>query len=259
MDQHRIPGTAASVSAGSSTIVNVEDNDQETEDEEVASSVIINEERPFTAHEIRVWKESIWAVGLTRPTWRDESLCVTGGKYTSMCFTASVCWGCCRARRIGNMVVLSPKKSSTHAQWVVGPYWTVLVFVTIPLLSLISVWVFFSKNLAGRSHVLAIPWYLCNVSLFVSLLLTGCRNPGILQRIQNEPNDPRCTWNDQALTYRPPNAKYDSDCASVIEGFDHVCPWTGTAIGKKNMRTFYMFLLSVVACLLFNVALIILV
>ena len=33
----------------------------------------------------------------------------------------------------------------------------------------------------------------------------------------------------------------NSDCGVVIEEFDHVCPWTGTAIGKRNMGAFKTF------------------
>jgi DHHC palmitoyltransferase len=60
-----------------------------------------------------------------------------------------------------------------------------------------------------------------------------------------ESDNPDWIWNDQALTYRPLNAKYDSECACVIEGFDHTCPWTGTAIAKKNMLYFRVFVILV--------------
>jgi len=31
----------------------------------------------------------------------------------------------------------------------------------------------------------------------------------------------------------------------VIEDYDHLCPWTGTGIGKKNMLAFKLFVLFV--------------
>ena len=62
-------------------------------------------------------------------------------------------------------------------------------------------------------------------------------------------------WNDQALTFRPERAKYDVECAAVIEEFDHTCPWTGTAIGKNNMPAFKMFLKLIFTCAIFDVGL----
>ncbi len=32
---------------------------------------------------------------------------------------------------------------------------------------------------------------------------------------------------------------------ALIMDFDHVCPWTGTAIGRNNMLPFRMFVFSV--------------
>ena len=36
-----------------------------------------------------------------------------------------------------------------------------------------------------------------------------------------------------------------SDCDICIEGLDHHCPWTGKCIGKKNLISFYIFVVSV--------------
>jgi len=38
--------------------------------------------------------------------------------------------------------------------------------------------------------------------------------------------------------------------------FDHTCPWTGTAIGKKNMPAFQAFIFFLFACLIMDIALI---
>ncbi|KAL3905046.1 MAG: hypothetical protein SGILL_009833, partial [Bacillariaceae sp.] len=52
-------------------------------------------------------------------------------------------------------------------------------------------------------------------------------------------------WNDQAKTYRPPKSRFDRETQVVIEGFDHTCPWTGTAIGSRNMLWFRIFIVMV--------------
>jgi Uncharacterized protein containing DHHC-type Zn finger len=40
-----------------------------------------------------------------------------------------------------------------------------------------------------------------------------------------------------------------------VEEFDHTCPWTGTAIGKKNMAAFQAFIFFVFSCLIMDVIL----
>ena len=40
-------------------------------------------------------------------------------------------------------------------------------------------------------------------------------------------------------------AIYCRDCGVVVRGYDHLCPWTGTAIGERNLRCFYTFVGSV--------------
>lgn len=49
--------------------------------------------------------------------------------------------------------------------------------------------------------------------------------------------------------------RYDPDTAVIVEGFDHTCPWTGTAIGKKNMLAFQCFVTLVFVCLIFDIIL----
>ena len=62
--------------------------------------------------------------------------------------------------------------------------------------------------------------------------MISCRNPGILYRHSQQPQPPPSSdnnnteedewrWNDQARSYRPKNARFDTECQVVIEGFDH--------------------------------------
>lgn len=39
----------------------------------------------------------------------------------------------------------------------------------------------------------------------------------------------------------------------VVDEFDHTCPWTGTAIGSKNIRAFHAFIYSVYGLLICDV------
>jgi hypothetical protein len=45
---------------------------------------------------------------------------------------------------------------------------------------------------------------------------------------------------------------YCQPAAVVIEGYDHMCPWTGTAIGKGNLNYFWAFAGSLNVLLYYN-------
>jgi hypothetical protein len=49
------------------------------------------------------------------------------------------------------------------------------------------------------------------------------------------------SYDDRTKSWRPISARYAEDCGVLIEGYDHTCPWTGTAIGAGNLKYFYMF------------------
>jgi len=52
-------------------------------------------------------------------------------------------------------------------------------------------------------------------------------------------------WNEQVGSYRPPGALYCRECGVLIQDYDHLCPWTGTGIGRNNMWAFKSFVISV--------------
>ena len=71
--------------------------------------------------------------------------------------------------------------------------------------------------------VVMITWGICTFLLIISLAMVSWSNPGILYRYAQPPEGEGGSWrwNDQASTYRPSHAKFDSDCQVVVEGFDH--------------------------------------
>lgn len=187
----------------------------------------------------------------------------------------------CRRKtgRIGNMVVLKEssvlaeephdKDDNTHdgsdatnglvrqrkIEIIVGPYWPCLVFVTFPVVIIVSLLTGTKAVFVpGQYLLLQIAWLALTIGLLFALFEVGCRDPGIVRKYRENPfgSGPRSSewkWNDRAQSYNPKNAYYDSDCAVVIEEFDHTCPWTGTAIGKKNMFAFQMFVSLIFICL----------
>lgn len=61
------------------------------------------------------------------------------------------------------------------------------------------------------------------------------------------------SWDDRTETWRPITAKYADDCGVLVDEYDHTCPWTGTAIGKGNIRYFYIFTATILPLLIFLV------
>ena len=137
---------------------------------------------------------------------------------------------------------------------VLGPYWPFLLIVTLPLIIGISAFVAVSR-LPNCSTPIRIVWAVSSGLMVLSLFFTACMDPGILLRHSTAP-DESWVWSDQALSYRPRNALYDPECAVVLEHFDHVCPWTGTAIAKKNMKWFWLFVVSVLVSFVVDIVLI---
>eukprot|EP00565_Helicotheca_tamesis_P007378 CAMPEP_0185727030 /NCGR_PEP_ID=MMETSP1171-20130828/2831_1 /TAXON_ID=374046 /ORGANISM="Helicotheca tamensis, Strain CCMP826" /LENGTH=331 /DNA_ID=CAMNT_0028395501 /DNA_START=150 /DNA_END=1145 /DNA_ORIENTATION=+ len=136
---------------------------------------------------------------------------------------------------------------------VVGPYWPFMMCVTYPLIFGVS-GLTAVKAIPGKHPIFIAAWSACTFGLIYSLFSVGCRDPGILTRHRSPPHA-SWRWNDQAQTYRPRRAVYDTDCACVIEEFDHTCPWTGTGIGKKNMTAFQSFVALIFICLIMDILL----
>lgn len=98
-------------------------------------------------------------------------------------------------------------------------------------------------------------WVLTAASCIL-LLVVGLMDPGILPYHAEPPLGAEAwPFSQQAKTYRPPDALYTRDCNVIVDGFDHVCPWTGTAIGRRNITVFYIFLCSLFVLVCYDVAL----
>ena len=188
------------------------------------------------------WKTSCWAVGKTPDSWRDRDPCLAH-------------W----TTRVGHMTVLyqrslSPNNTdqNTTLVWILGPFWYIPFLITMPLIVGVSAGIYLTTVVCHDHHMVwDILWAILLAGVLLCLFTASWSNPGILPRHWNPPTattttadgeDEEWIWNDQALTYRPPKAKYDSACAVVVTDFDHVCPWVGTAIGSGNMKWFNRFL-----------------
>ncbi|CAJ1966937.1 unnamed protein product [Cylindrotheca closterium] len=226
------------------------------------------------------WRNSIYAVGRVNIDWKDENPFLShppGHKRNdNVAWSGVVCGSCLTCvGRIGNMAVFYStmeeyeaveksegredrvvKRKRPRPVCMVGPYWPVNLCLTWPLILGISGWTLFTKVIY-QNFVIIITWSLCTFALCASLLLVSCTNPGILYRHEEAPpgEEGSWQWNDQARTYRPSNARFDTECQVVIEEFDHTCPWTGTGIGGGNMKHFKSFVFMVPVCIIYTVVL----
>jgi len=226
------------------------------------------------------WKESQFAIGKGEDTWsmvlknggmkpllpcsedpETGSRCCDddgGGDCGCTTLSAIVC-AKIGAGKVGNMAVLKEHVDKSTGDrkldCVVGPFWPVLVFVTYPLIIIISGFCFL-KILSTHSWFVVVGWVFATGAVCVALFYTGCRNPGILYRYRDPPGQ-SWIWSDQAQTYRPLGAVYDTECQCIVEEFDHVCPWTGTAIGKGNMPAFKFFVSGICALIVLDIILVV--
>jgi len=137
-----------------------------------------------------------------------------------------------------------------------GPYWPMMCFVTYPIIFAVSGWTFVAKILPGKQ-----PFYLNLIfivftsGLVLALACTACRDPGIQYKYKRPPPQHEAVWrwSDRGHSFRPRTSFYDTDTAIIVEGFDHTCPWTGTAIGRKNFFAFQMFVCLVFVCMMMDI------
>lgn len=196
---------------------------------------------------VKHWEESPFAVGLVNVNWADDRPFCRPAESRHMptnnnvCCSAIFC-GCIGAGRVGNLAVLAQtteeydhievvddetgerrttRRKRPKLLWVVGPFWPVNLCITYPLIFGVSFLVGW-RNIPYASAPFAIIFYILTGLLSVSLAMVACRNPGVLPRYSERPeNAADWRWNDQAKTYRPPKARFDPECQAVIEGFDH--------------------------------------
>uniref|UniRef100_A0A7S4JBP6 Palmitoyltransferase n=1 Tax=Odontella aurita TaxID=265563 RepID=A0A7S4JBP6_9STRA len=155
---------------------------------------------------------------------------------------------CCGARRIGGMFMLMEKRDGSPVV-IAGPCWPFCTFITLPLIVVLSGLVSYFVVLNRESPL---PWWFAFIYFpilgltLLALFCVSCRDPGLLERVTDEEaGHGGWFWNEQVGSFRPPGAMYCRECKVLIQDYDHLCPWTGTGIGKGNMLAFKVFVVMV--------------
>lgn len=164
---------------------------------------------------------------------------------------------CCCARRVGSMFFLLESNDGSPII-VAGPCWPFCTFITTPIIlgvsGLVGYFMIYTTDLPWWIGVI---YFIIMIFVLIVLFCTSCRDPGLLERVTDvEAATNGWLWNEQVGSYRPPAAMYCRECKALVYDYDHVCPWTGTAIGKGNMRQFKVFVLSVNILCYFSVGLV---
>jgi DHHC palmitoyltransferase len=167
---------------------------------------------------------------------------------------------CCCARRLGNMFILCERADGSPVV-IAGPCWPFCMFVTLPLILAVSGAVAYFMIISSESPLpLWVAYIYFPVLGFVlaSLFCVSCQDPGLMERVTDEEaGEGGWFWNEQVGSFRPPGSLYCRECGVLIQDYDHLCPWTGTGIGRRNMMAFKLFVVGVNVLCYFSIILVI--
>ena len=150
-------------------------------------------------------------------------------------------------RKIGNVhTFIADSKGNPF--FIIGPQWPMFIFLTLLVNGIICSFLYlFWEIYSNMFKTIGIVF----LTLFqLSYTYTFIINPGY-PRNDNERQlgEPRedfsyCAECKFFVAFdRKVNHCYD--CGICVEGYDHHCPWTSKCIGRKNLWSFYMFMVSI--------------
>jgi len=150
---------------------------------------------------------------------------------------------CCFSGMIGRLYVWKCGRLWGERIWcMMGPCWPMMLLTFSLIIGIAGTTLFWASH---YFHPIAIGCGFILLTINVTgLALTSCNNPGILKRHTEKPPGTNWKFHPKAKAYQPPGSKYCEETQVFVHGYDHFCPWTGTAIAGNNLPFFYCFVSS---------------
>lgn len=165
---------------------------------------------------------------------------------------------CCCAKQLGSMHVLCERRDGSPVV-IAGPMWPFCMFVTVPLVAVLSTLVLYFFMLQENAPLVrswytsvlfvilddmenqvliglfpfliqSQPWWAACIYApvmgitILSLFMVSCRDPGLVERkITQDSSTNAFLWNEQVGSYRQPDALYCRECQVLVEGAYEYC------------------------------------
>ncbi len=149
-------------------------------------------------------------------------------------------------RFVGNSLFLFMDKYD-NPLLIVGPHWPLFAcfFSIVNILYMIIIFKLWNRLGPKSKLINQISYWLFTLSYAYTSLI----NPGYPknnhERKTGYPREDYYFCNDcKFYVKRNTRATHCEDCGICIEGQDHHCPWTSHCVGKNNIITFYIFIIS---------------
>ena len=139
---------------------------------------------------------------------------------------------------------------------VIGPHWTMYLCLC-PIMTIIYLF-FFLHYWNYMNFLFKLSGFISFSTFFISYTHIFLANPGIPKYDENaiigKPREKYSFCRRCGIWKRmDKNVYHCFDCDICVEGYDHHCPWTGKCVAKKNVNSFYIFLVSILAAFCFFV------
>ena len=130
---------------------------------------------------------------------------------------------------------------------IIGPHWPLFAcfFSCINILYLIVIFNLWSRFGFKSKIINQVSYWLYNLSYsYTSLINPGYPKNNYGRRTGNPRDEYYFCSECKFYIKRNSGAQHCDDCGICIEGLDHHCPWTSHCVGKNNIITFYIFIVS---------------
>ncbi|MCQ2817265.1 MAG: hypothetical protein MJ252_08375 [archaeon] len=156
-------------------------------------------------------------------------------------------------KQIGNMMAFFGDRDG-NPLIMIGPHWP--MFMCFSTIMSIIVFLFFSFFWRYLSLLFKFFGIILYISFILSYTYTFLINPGFPKydldsRIGEPRNKFRYCKKCKLWVNIDKKPNHCFECNICVEGYDHHCPWTGKCIGRRNLKSFYIFLISTLFIIVF--------